>query len=69
MKKVTVHTRTFETSHGRNPKGFGAWMFCVGDNPEDMSTWVSFTGTFAKARAFAVQQARSVGAVTVTVLP
>lgn len=69
-RKVTVETREFTNSHGRNPKGFGCWMFAFGNNPDDMATWASFTGTFAEAKKQAVKVARSQeGVNTVHVLP
>jgi len=68
-KRVSVETAAFFRSHMKQPKGFGAWMFALGDDPDNMDNWVSFTGTFTEARQQAKATAQSRGFTVVHVLP
>ena len=67
--KVTVSTAEYRNSHGKEPRGYGIWMF-VSRDVEDVggvisraskSGWVEFTGTYGTARKQAVAVARKEG--------
>ncbi len=54
MTKFT--TRQFERTHGRTPKGFGAWAFQATTSETAFDSELTgevqfFTGTFTEARA------------------
>jgi hypothetical protein len=67
--KVTVSTAEYRNSHGKEPRGYGIWMFVI-SGVEDVggvisraskSGWVEFTGTYGTARAKAVALAKTEG--------
>ena len=54
--KVKFTTRQFERTHGRTPKGFGAWAFQATTHDTAFESELTgevqfFTGTFTEARA------------------
>lgn len=50
---TTVSTRLYRSSHGRNPRGYGLWMFdrqpAPGQPPVDQP--IERTGTYTQAKA------------------
>lgn len=71
---MTFNTDTFRRSHGRQPRGFGAWVFAsVADvdmrTAEQGRDWQTFTGSFGDARRQAAAWARAQGHRTVWVQP
>jgi hypothetical protein len=60
MGKTEFTTRQFERTHGRKPKGFGAWAFQATTSETAFDSELTgsvqfFTGTFTEARAEAKQ--------------
>lgn len=60
---VRVDTSQYRFSHGREPRGYGLWLFAIGDEQR------AYTATYGKAKAFAIRYAKSIVAYSVTVLP
>ncbi len=60
MKKVQINSHKFEVSHGRKPKGHGAWGFIVMDDSSNTEADIFFTPamTLADARKFAANHVR-----------
>lgn len=71
-KDVTVNTREYRFSHGREPKGRGCWAFSekrdpdFGSNSRDIKF---YTGTYAEAKRQAVAEAAENGVNRIFVQP
>lgn len=59
------HTRNYEFTHGRKPRGFGSWAFTFED--DETVWWAPAPRTFAEAKKAAVAEARKRSARHVTV--
>lgn len=72
---MIVKTDEYMRSHGKTPRGTGAWMFSIGkgirlpDGQRDYNHTVTFYGTYTIARAEALKEARKHGETSITVLP
>lgn len=65
---VTVSTRSYEASHGRQPRGTGSWAFFFdGERDVAQAWWSSGSAPYREARAAAVAEARRRGASSVEV--
>lgn len=60
---VTVNESDFVSSHMKNPKGYGHWIFGIGS--KNMSDWFETTGTYAEAKKRAIEEAKKKGKTTV----
>ena len=61
MPKVEFDTSEFEFSHGRKPRGRGAWAFWFQPNTDNvMDAWWA-NGTYAEARKAAKAEAERRG--------
>lgn len=60
---MTVNTTIYEFNHGQKPRGFGAWVFRVGQND------LMFKGKFSDVVKIAKFWARQIGATQITVQP
>ncbi len=60
---MTVNTSEYEFSHGRKPRGFGLWVFQVG---EEM-VWLR--GAYTATKKQAIRNAKDKGVDSITVLP
>ena len=65
---VEFHTVDFEFSHGRKPRGIGAWAFSFVRNP-DMSEIVWINGSYGLAKQIMTAEARKEGVHSVFVQP
>jgi hypothetical protein len=61
--QVEVDVSDFWSSHGRAPRGRGAWAFCSVNphDPDYLDSCIWVNGTFASARSAAIQMARERG--------
>lgn len=72
---MKVNTGTFEASHGKKPRGTGAWMFNIGkgqrhpDGRVDYTNTATFSGTYTQAKTEALKLARRKGESQITVMP
>jgi hypothetical protein len=57
MKKPTINTRPYTTSHGKNPRGYGSWAFCPDKRAKD-DDYLSHTEWFKGTYGEAAKQAR-----------
>lgn len=70
---VGLNTRSFVTSHAREPKGYGRWGFAISGRKTNRTVWM--TGNYGTAKKSAVSLARRVSgrtsgySMTVKVLP
>lgn len=66
--KVRIDTADYITSHGRQPRGTGAWAFFMGcrDNLDKLYCAPGRT-TYAEARKLALQEALRLGVTYVSV--
>lgn len=60
---VTVNESDFVSSHVKNPKGYGHWIFGIGS--KNMSDWFETTGTYAESKKRAIEEAKKKGKTTV----
>jgi hypothetical protein len=69
MAAVTVDTSNYEFTHGRKPRGYGAWAFQQFEDMDCMDKriiWV-YGSTFSDARRVAVAEAKKRGLDTLYV--
>jgi hypothetical protein len=45
-----VSTDEYEFSHGHTPRGRGAWIFAPAGRENDMTAWVTKSGTYTEAK-------------------
>lgn len=55
---VEFNTREYEFSHGRKPRGRGAWAFAFRRDP-DMSEIIWVNGAYAEAKKIAREKAKA----------
>jgi len=63
LKNIEINTWKFRASHGKSPRGFGLWMFTIGN-----ITW-DCMGTYADACKRAKRQAQTWGIHSIIVMP
>ena len=61
---MRVDTSTYEWNHGKMPRGYGQWVFSLGLHSEKI---VCFSGKYGEAKKKAIQSARKLGLMYVTV--
>lgn len=62
---IRFDTSEYRFSHGREPRGFGVWIFQIGNSVD--STWLR--GHYRQAKAAAKRLAHEIGATFVKVCP
>lgn len=62
---IRVDTSEYRFSHGRAPRGFGVWIFQIGNQQE--STWLR--GTYTETRKAAKRLAHAMGVHSIKVCP
>lgn len=60
---VTVNESDFVSSHVKNPKGYGHWIFGIGS--KNMGDWFETTGTYAESKKRAIEEAKKKGKTTI----
>ena len=63
MSRIVILTAEFQISHGRAPRGYGAWMFEIGGRKVD------YVGTYGEACKRARQYAKNIKVTVVKLLP
>lgn len=66
---VDFNTSEFEFTHGRAPRGDGAWAFSFKRNPDVMSEIFWINGFYGEAKKVAAKKARAEGQREVFVCP
>jgi len=66
-RRIEVNTNNYYWAHGKNPRGYGRWMFEVISDGNGTET-VAHTGTYSEAKAEAMKVARKMEAMYITVM-
>lgn len=60
---MRVSTTDYEFTHGRKPRGFGMWWFCISACHQETAPYVTmmtYTGHYSEAKAKAIKAAKQV---------